>query len=92
MEGRFATSRHLCGPNDFVDRLEVLLFFPHGKWELSRPKRNFLASDSLRRVLTANESVSSFRFTFPKFVLDLHLPSTHLSAVPCHLPYYAVYF
>ena len=26
-------------------------------------------------VLTANESVSSFRFTFPKFVLDLHLPS-----------------
>ena len=27
-------------------------------------------------VLTVNESGSSFRFTIPKFNLDLHLPST----------------
>ena len=50
----------LCEASDYVFNIGVLLFFPQGKWEPSRPKRNSLASDSLRLVLAGNESTPFF--------------------------------
>ncbi len=40
-------------------------------------KSKLLSKRQLALVLTVNESGSSFRFTIPKFNLDLHLPSTY---------------
>ena len=71
------TSRHLCGgERNLAIRFGVLLFFPQGKWELLRPKRNSLASDSLRLVPVGNGSACSFRMSLSKFIFDLHLSST----------------
>ena len=39
-------------------------------------KSKLLSKRQLALVLTVNESGSSFRFTIPKFNLDLHLPYT----------------
>ena len=70
-------SSHLCGgERNLAIRFGVLLFFPQGKWELLRPKRNSLASDSLRLVPVGNGSACSFRMSLSKFIFDLHLSST----------------
>ena len=51
----------------FFNLIWSFAVFPAGKMGALRPKRNSLASDSLRPVPAGNGSVSSLRFTFPKF-------------------------
>ena len=74
MEGRFATSRHLCGGSDsdfntiyrtLTKGLGVLMLFRQ-KNESLASKSKLLSKRQLALVPTANESVSSFRFTFPQ--------------------------
>ena len=61
-------------PYTALTGLGVLMFFRQKNESLAN-KSKLLSKRQLTLVPTVNESGSSFRFPFPKFVLDLHLPS-----------------